>query len=425
MSMPIQRQSDSFGVFDNGPRYERDRTSTDLPRGLAALINTSGPRIQGGMLNTRLAVNTDGMDPDSHAYHTERRVDGPGPGRIYNPDFREYEPSEQDERDQEGVAEDDESGYNWGPEPRRASRHPFDRAAACQECGEEIEPESGWEWTHSGDDYYEHNAEPSPEDEAGRAAWEEERGIGGRNREGSLPPHTAGAWADLFGEDGPDPFEGKDPDKFFTDWLERGDEDQHRHRESARRFVAFDWKPDHASNDTERHRAALENGHVLAIQDHGKYGWNWTMFAPAGHMEGMNGGPPETVTELVTGGGARWKGLPGFYSTDHIPTREHARQQAEEAYKRLYPIGTDTGGHDSGTDYSDLSGYLRHLEGRRVALAPAVSLGHGYLPAHRVGLDWRDTTIPGTVISLDGEKIGVRWDDGQYSSEHPHEVRLL
>ena len=44
---------------------------------------------------------------------------------------------------------------------------------------------------------------------------------------------TAGAWADLFGKDIPDPFEGKDPDKFFADWLERGDEEQHRHREAG------------------------------------------------------------------------------------------------------------------------------------------------------------------------------------------------
>ena len=81
MSMPIQRQSEQFGYFDDGPRFARDRTSTDLPRGLAALVNTSGPRIQGGMLNTRTAVNTDGMHPDDHAYHTELPP-GRGVGRL-------------------------------------------------------------------------------------------------------------------------------------------------------------------------------------------------------------------------------------------------------------------------------------------------------------------------------------------------------
>ena len=56
MSMPIQRQSESFGYFDDGPRFARDRSSTDLPSGLAHLINTSGPRITGGLLNTRQAA---------------------------------------------------------------------------------------------------------------------------------------------------------------------------------------------------------------------------------------------------------------------------------------------------------------------------------------------------------------------------------
>lgn len=55
MSMPIQRQSEAFGIFDDGPRYARDRASTDLPRGLAGLVNSSGPRIQAGLLNTRQA----------------------------------------------------------------------------------------------------------------------------------------------------------------------------------------------------------------------------------------------------------------------------------------------------------------------------------------------------------------------------------
>lgn len=131
---------------------------------------------------------------------------------------------------------------------------------------------------------------------------------------------------------------------------------------AAWRKVAFDWKPDPAASaSTERYRAALENGHVLAIQNHGEHGWNWTLFAPAGHLEDAHGGPPTPITQLVTGGGTRWEGLPGFYSTDHLPTREHARQQAEEAYQKLYPIGTDTGSHDSGVDYSDLNRFKDYL----------------------------------------------------------------
>ena len=56
MSMPIQRQSEQFSVFDTGIRWERDRPQHELPRGLAGLVNSMGPRITGGMLNTRQAA---------------------------------------------------------------------------------------------------------------------------------------------------------------------------------------------------------------------------------------------------------------------------------------------------------------------------------------------------------------------------------
>lgn len=234
MSMPIQRQSESFGIFDDGPRFARDRSSHDLPKGLAGLVNSFGPRITAGMLNTRTAgddldaaladpskyagggvstslpgaaakmiwngstmtgqestpafnpgpakaariascdycgepghewdvhpearadvaawerekagmefpfgdhheasrhqaVNVDGMDPSSHAYHEESyggpydpggqwlgdEDGGPAPRRDWNPNSG-YEPSYLDEQNHELVAGDDESGYNWGPEP--------------------------------------------------------------------------------------------------------------------------------------------------------------------------------------------------------------------------------------------------------------------------------------------------------------------
>jgi hypothetical protein len=482
--MPIQRQSESFGIFDDGPRYARDRTTLDIPKGLAGLINTTGPRIQGGMLNTRTAVNTDGMHPDSHAYHTELPpgrggevtwVDdaenyGRNPRREYNPDFG-YEPTDEDERRQEGVAEDDDSGYNWGPEPRRASRHPFDR--------------------------------------------------------------TAGAWEDFFGEEMPSPFAGKDPERFFLDWLERGgDEEQHRHHESsrhivARRFLAFDWKPvkwaDPEATD-EMYRAKLENGHALScyqIPDAPDHGWMWSIYEPVKPGEHPN---PQAMRYVAGDGGE------GLY-----PTFDHARQAAEDEYQQRYPIGTDTGSHDSGNDYTDLSGYMKHLESHRLAadgmsyeetmshidkvlaegeghelhnypgadakplpvrsrgelggtelasspLSPdecvlyhphdgeecqdladihwhndgrhhdyshppmpymegskrvsgempvmdptqmQMPQGGGYQIGHRVGLPWRENVIPGTVIGLDGPNTNIRWDDGQYSTEEPRNIQLL
>ncbi|AON96889.1 hypothetical protein BI081_gp218 [Mycobacterium phage Tonenili] len=52
-------------------------------------------------------------------------------------------------------------------------------------------------------------------------------------------------------------------------------------------------------------------------------------------------------------------------------------------------------------------------------------VGHGYVPGHRVGLPWRDTVIPGTVTHLDGQQVGIRWDDGQHTTEEPADLRPL
>lgn len=122
-----------------------------------------------------------------------------------------------------------------------------------------------------------------------------------------------------------------------------------------------DWKPTAPSvHGGERYRAALENGHVLTMDNDPKYGWQWALFEPSGTMT-ADDGVPVPVTDLRTGGGSRWKGLPGATATEHLPTREHARQQAEEAYQKLYPIGTNTGKHDSGVDYSDLNSFKDYL----------------------------------------------------------------
>jgi hypothetical protein len=58
-------------------------------------------------------------------------------------------------------------------------------------------------------------------------------------------------------------------------------------------------------------------------------------------------------------------------------------------------------------------------------VADPVWLGHGYAPGNRIGLQWRDGTIPGTVTHLDGPNVGVRWDDGQHSTEEPQDIHRL
>lgn len=146
----------------------------------------------------RLAVNTDGMDPDSHAYHVElpqgrggevtwvddAETYGRNPRRRWDPDFG-WEQTDEDERRAEGVAEDDESGYNWGPEPspdREARRVARMYAGIGRVAADDKKVWPGWE---PGED----DRPISPED------WDEiEQWAGrekGERREAALPSGEA------------------------------------------------------------------------------------------------------------------------------------------------------------------------------------------------------------------------------------------
>ena len=57
--------------------------------------------------------------------------------------------------------------------------------------------------------------------------------------------------------------------------------------------------------------------------------------------------------------------------------------------------------------------------------ADPVWLGHAYVPGHRVGMPWRDIVLPGTVTHLEGTNVGVRWDDGQHSTEEAGAIQPL
>jgi hypothetical protein len=499
MSMPIQRQSEAYGIFDDGPRFARDRSSADLPSGLAALINTSGPRITGGMLNTRqggFPIDGPGDIPGPRDHGGA----GPDGGRSV-PDwyYDDDNDNDGDPPDKNFVSEDP-----WG---HHASRRPFDRAA-------------------------------------------------------------------------------------------------------ARRLTAFDWKqiPEEHLGDSsakDQWHAPLENGHALWVYGHGDQPWG-SFGGTSGYIAALDNLPYDPDFPEDASGENNWL----YHVRDensgklkNFPTREHAMRAAEEAYQKHFPIGTDTGGHDSGTDYSDLNSYLRHLESSRTAaptdwsgvrpgplvdgpmreqdpddyfgwrpysgpmcetcgrparavsgphcrhaqlsyedvmahideqlatgepedrsdystdyydepvrgdvvdsewqkniprpvpwrqqpvqhlhpvykinncpkcgdriesrvvkqngygvwscasghgdsiradgshpsiqarvaadaavMDPAqmqVPMGGGYQPAHRVGLPWRGQVIPGTVINLEGPNVNVRWDDGQYSTEEPHNIQLL
>ena len=121
-------------------------------------------------------------------------------------------------------------------------------------------------------------------------------------------------------------------------------------KESMRR-VAFNWKNEKwdgiAGEDFPEgyHRSKTENGHQLYVyRVRRPDGFAWSIYAP--HQDSDN---PATMT-MVDGAGHRYG--------DEIPSVEHAKAAAEEAYKKLFPIGTDTGPRESGVDYSDLNKFM-------------------------------------------------------------------
>ena len=421
MSMPIQRQSESFGYFDEGPRFARDRSSTDLPRGLAGLINTSGPRITGGMLNTRtanpdgceycgepghdwqvhpeahrdvadwerekyqqefpfgdytegiypseddhageawpghqasrLAVNTDGMDPNSHAYgggagdplfgefgHDGYDYEGVSQGE-FNRRTRDYDPDEASAiRREELEDEDDDSGYNWGPDPSD-QLHPDDI------------PHSP---TAESFDTPIYNPRSAPYDE----------------HTGSRHPfdRTAG---------------------WFGDWLAAGDHPSP---------VGIPWEQTETG-----YRHPTTNVKVEPSQDHPG---EWQTWLPAVSMP--KGGQPASEQWARGGRHTDPQVMMDWHDYQHGGPAPDWYQPRNLVEKMFGPS---------------------ELGPRRQAAAPEMDptqiqppQGGGYQIGHRIGLPWRDQVIPGTVIGLDGPQVAVRWDDGQHSSEEPRNIHLL
>lgn len=114
--------------------------------------------------------------------------------------------------------------------------------------------------------------------------------------------------------------------------------------------------------DTIRHVAPLENGHELhawSYDDDGgtpeDYGWSWAVVDPSKYPAEPNkySGHVDPEHHLLTGGDD------GSDDGDYIPTLDEAKSRAEAAYQKHVPLGTDTGTHDSGVDYSDLNQLMR------------------------------------------------------------------
>ena len=137
-----------------------------------------------------------------------------------------------------------------------------------------------------------------------------------------------------------------------------------RARQQAELLAAFqrtagwaDWKNDDSPGFL-LDKATLENGHRLSVGQSfltpGSWGYN--IYGPATEDDEW----PEIASGPATHGKEEYPRDPSRWSHDFL-TREQAREAAEKHYEKLFPIGTDTGGHDSGVDYSDLNKFMGEL----------------------------------------------------------------
>ena len=377
MSMPIQRQSEQFSAFDSGPRWERDRTSNDLPKGLAALINTTGPRIQAGLLNTRQA----GYPSDGPRDHGGAGPDG-GPSV---PDWY-YD----DDNDNDGDPPDKNfvSENPWGHGDRRASRHPFDRAADARLAKD-----------------------------GGCTCWEGYERVPGTEpcASGSCRKKTAAPTDWSQARSGPlvdSDLREQDPDDYFR-WRPHGGPSCPT---CDRPLVAV-------SGPHCRHTAQMSYedtmkhiDETLAAGEQTDEAKEYDMFAGGSRR----GAPMENSKPAFLD----WAGRQNrsLNSLDDLDVNDFAEEHGldDPDYHDLLNW-VNSGGHLNRTAQT-------FTAADEMAMDPAqmqAPMGGGFMPAHRVGLPWRDQIIPGTVINLDGPNVAVRWDDGQYSTEEPHNIQLL
>lgn len=400
MSMPIQRQSEQFSVFDTGTRWERDRPQHDLPKGLAGLVNSMGPRVQGGMLNTRTAGWFE-EDPDLPPRLREVGL-VPGGGVPHHEELaeldREHREREFPHGDYTGdiyPSDDDHDGSYWpgkhGSRTAADSRWVDSKDGSgrkkckncggvgygscvckdCDKCGSSYygscdcggsKREAGWnypEFDRTDIDYdYDHDLDKPDAAELADIERDMERDRARRLEEQNYLRHL----------DRNDPSRHIPGDYVDPREARLGSGRHPFDRAAARRLTAFQWQRHIDAPDLESHKAKLENGHELhAWQVRGPEGdgdgWHWAISNPGNISDDelSEWSHPEELGHMaVAGRNAGWVSDGGtVVHDDYIYSLDDAKQQAQEHYKTLFPIGSDTGPHDSGVDYSDLNRFLR------------------------------------------------------------------
>lgn len=349
--MSIMRQADQYAAF-GPPQFSRQAREErpDLPSTERVGEFLGGPRVGTGQLNPRhrVAVGTDHMDPDDHAYNTEDiSVFGPGEDRHWDPNTG-YQPSPRDEQRAEAVADDDDSGYNWGPTPHfdpgaEPGPHPDFHGDAPHPFGTPV--------------YQPHPGDP------------ERLGFKLAGGEGPMPAEIAEASGNshLLDNEG-------------TLW--------HQHPQHGWRYVTTD-------------------------QDGGS-SWGYDARSRLPQEYEPYSVPHPAVADLAR------------HVRDDQPgsrlgfNRAHLAQEDGQAFNpMLYYPGQYL------DERSELLGGDDVPARWPTAASSTERLAHGYFPSNRVGLPYKDTIIPGTVTHLDGMNVGVRWDDGQHSSEDPVDIHPL
>lgn len=349
MSYPIQRQCDTYGVFDDGDlRFAKEYTTRDLPPGLANALG--GPRITAGMNNPG----------------NRRQAWGPGGENEYGPPGPVEPAWTRHEDSPEANGYDPRQDFYNDPEPTHENYDAYREP-----------PETQLQPLH---DMLEHHYRPDPVAAPSRdyvaqfsphaPSFKEARLL--EAEEGGPAP---GLFTPLMFQPRPG-----DPRSTMLDGEKAFINDQPVAQ-------GVDWVTAAVDPDWERKRDEI-------LRAKGPSG-----LVPPGRNVDFDqswpeyGGSHVVNDALIDSTGPAPMGDEDYH---HIPLDLHPSQR----------LNTKTA----------------------LAISPQVVpgwVGHGYVPGHRVGLPWRDQLIPGTVTHLDGQEVGVRWDDGQHSSEEAADLRPL
>jgi hypothetical protein len=172
------------------------------------------------------------------------------------------------------------------------------------------------------------------------------------------------------------------------------------------------------------HFERAEEEAAPGVEEDDESGYNWgpephhELGAEPGPDPGFHGDAPHAFGTPIYNPGSRL----GF-------NRARTAEDGQLFNPMLFYPGQHLNPHSmmlgEGGEERDFAGHGEVPAKWPTAASSTERVAHGYYPSYRVGLPYKNTIIPGTVTHLDGHNVGVRWDDGQHSSENPLDLRPL